>query len=469
MKKTLLSLGLLGLVGSAQAQWVAVNQNNVQTPPNYNITHVHTVSPTVMWGVAEEAVANSTATTFVKTNNAAGTDFDFNAVTGTTGFQVANIFGLTDQTALAAQFGNGGEILRTVDGGNSWRKVTTVTQFAGSQGGFANFVAMFDANEGVSFGDPVGGNFEILRTTNGGTSWTRVPNSSLNMTPLTADEYGVVNSFFVLGNTIWAGSSHVAGTTPLVGRIFKSNDRGLTWNAYNTPLMGGVSHIAFTDAMNGIASIGVNLARTTDGGITWTSITPANNANGRFYWFSIDAVPGTRNFISVGGALASMNTASDFGSSYSSDGINWRDIDRSSPGNVNIYFAVDAISNNNAYAGGRSNAMSGAGGIYRWGGAVLTPTRTLGTGNAALQKSLSVYPNPSANGVFKLTIGETLKTGASVRVVDALGRQVLSQELSATNIAAQSVNLDLSKEKAGVYTLQVRTESGVAQQKLVIE
>jgi len=468
MKKTLLSLGLLGLVGSAQAQWVAVNQNNVQTPPSYNITPIHAVSPTVMWGLAEEAVTGATANTFVRTNDPAGTDFDFNAVAGTAGFQAANIFGLSDQIAMVAQFGasGGGEILRTVDGGNTWRKVTSNTQFA-APAGFNNFVAMFDANEGVSFGDPNGSTFEILRTTNGGTSWTRVANPGI--TPLDADEYGVVDSHFILGNTIWAGSSHNAGTTPLVGRIFKSTDRGLTWTAYTTPLMGGVSNIAFTDPMNGIASIGVNLAKTTDGGVTWTSVTPASNATGRFYWFDIDAVPGTSNFISVGGNLATMNTASDFGSSWSRDGVTWYDIDRSSTGNVNIYFAVSALSNNNAYIGGRTNATTGAGGVYRWGGAVLTPTRALGTRNDELQKSLSVYPNPSSNGLFKLAVGETLKAGATVRVVDALGRVVLNQTLNATNIAVHSVNLDLSKEKAGVYTLQVRTDAGVAQQKLVVE
>ena len=53
--------------------------------------------------------------------------------------------------------------------------------------------------------------------------------------------------------------------------------------------------------------------------------------------------------------------------------------------------------------------------------------------------------------------------------MDALGRQVQSQALSATAIGSKNVNLDLSGEKAGVYTMQVRTDAGIATQKLVID
>jgi hypothetical protein len=477
MKKTILSLGLLGLIGSAQAQWVNVNQNNVSTPPSYNILGIHTVSPTIAWGITEEAVTGATTNTFVRTSDATGTEFEFNAVSGATGFQTANIHGLTAQTAMAAQFGptGGGEILRTVDGGNSWRKVSTNTQFA-APAGFNNWVYMFDANEGVSLGDPNGGNFEILRTVNGGTTWTRVPNGNIPQ-PVDADEYGLVRSYFALGNTIWAGTSHNAGTTALPVRVLKSTDRGLTWTVSATcPLTGGVSRLAFTDPLNGIANAGTVLCKTVDGGANWTLVTPSNTATGRFYWFDIDAVPGTSNFISVGGVNsgAGNTDATFFGSSWSSDGVTWRDIDRGVVGQPTpLYFSVDAISNVNAYAGGRTSSTTaptpGSGGLYRWGGAVLTPTRTLGNQNAALKSALSVYPNPSSNGVFKVAISAGMKAGATLTVVDALGRQVASQTLKATAIAAETVNLDLSKEKAGVYTLEVRTDAGVAQQKLVIE
>jgi hypothetical protein len=44
---------------------------------------------------------------------------------------------------------------------------------------FLNGVIFFDANNGVAFGDPEGGEFEIYTSNNGGTSWTRVAGGSV--------------------------------------------------------------------------------------------------------------------------------------------------------------------------------------------------------------------------------------------------------------------------------------------------
>jgi len=467
MNKKLLLLSLLGLAGSAQAQWVAVNQNNVQTPPSYRFDHMSTVSPNVAWALATENVTGAVTNTFVKTNSAAGTDFDFNAITGTSGYQAANIQALSDQTALVAQFGasGGGEILRTVDGGNSWRKVTTASQFAAPTG-FNNWVCMFDANNGVSFGDPNGGNFEILTTSNGGTSWTRVPNANIPQ-PNAADEAGLVRSYFALPGTpgvnngmpiIWAGTG-TFGSTPGPVRIMRSLDMGQTWTAANTPLTGTIQRIAFKDALNGIAknvvvtngaATAVNVIRTTDGGLTWNLVTPVGN----FFRNDIDAANGY--FYSVGPRLLTGNTINDFGSSRSVDGINWTTIDTGA-----IYVCLDLLGNGAGYLGGVTNSTTGAGGLFR---GIISGTR-----DAVLQASLSAYPNPSHNGVFQLELGASLKAGAQLTITDALGRQVLNQVLNATAVGSHSMNLDLSKEQAGVYTLQIRTEAGVAQKKLVIE
>ncbi|GAA4349998.1 hypothetical protein GCM10023185_07220 [Hymenobacter saemangeumensis] len=467
MNKKLLLLSLLGLATSAQAQWVAVNQNNVQTPPNYRVDQLSTVSPTVTWGLTTENVANSFSNTFVKTNNPTGTDFDFNAITGTANYRAANIHGVSDMTALVAQYGasGGGEILRTTDGGNSWRKVTTTAQFS-TPAGFNNWVVMLDATNGVSFGDPNGGNFEILTTANGGTTWTRVPNANIPQ-PNSPDEAGLVRSYFALPGTpgvnggrpiLWAGTG-TFGSTPGPVRIMKSVDLGQTWTAANTPLTGTIQRIAFKDAMNGIAKnleisggtvTAINVIRTTDGGTTWTRVTPVGN----YYRNDIDAANGY--FYSVGPRLMTGNTINDFGSSRSVDGINWTNID-----NGAIYVSLDLIANGAGYIGGVTNNTTGAGGLFK---GVISGTR-----DAALQASMAAYPNPSHNGIFQLELGTRLKSDAQLTVTDALGRRVLSQTLNATAVGAHTLNLDLSKEQAGVYTLQVRTDAGTAQKKLVIE
>lgn|GEM_PF-3859801 len=78
----------------------------------------------------------------------------------------------------------GGQILRTSNGGVSWTAVQG-NGFA-RPAGFNNWVHMFDANVGVFFGDPNTGPgsafpyFEMLRTIDGGLIWTRIPAGSLS-------------------------------------------------------------------------------------------------------------------------------------------------------------------------------------------------------------------------------------------------------------------------------------------------
>ncbi|MCB2376627.1 T9SS type A sorting domain-containing protein [Hymenobacter sp. BT635] len=416
---------------------------------------MHAVSDQVAWHLLQEGATGATVNTFGRTANG-GTSWQFGSVNGASGFQAANIHGINATTAFVAQFGTGGEVVKTTDGGNTWTKSTTAAQFPGAAGGFANWVYFFDANNGVTLGDPVNGYFEIYTTSNGGTTWTRVPSANLP-TPLGAAEYGLVGSYTAIGNTIWAGTTYLdANNAGLPARILKSTDRGLTWTASPvTSLVGSVTKIAMTDANNGIAYSGRNVIYTTDGGNTWQTRTYTGNFGSN----DIANVPGTNLIVSVGPNVASATTLSQFGSSYSRDnGATWIDIDRNRQ-----YTSVDFASRTAAYAGGFTDA-NGAGGVYKATATILGTSR-----NAELQEALSVYPNPSTNGVFQLQLKSSIKAGTTVRVFDALGRQVLNQTLNATAIASQGTSIDLSKEKSGLYTLELRTENGVAQQKLVIQ
>ncbi|SHI83576.1 Por secretion system C-terminal sorting domain-containing protein [Hymenobacter daecheongensis DSM 21074] len=463
MKKTLLSLALLcSMSFAAQAQWTLLN-TSAGLPPDYISAQTHTVSDQIAWSLIRENAAGSTINLFTRTIDG-GANFTFSSINGAAGYQGASIHALDANTAFVAQFGGngGGEVVKTVNGGNSWTKSTALSQFA-APAGFANWVYFFDANNGVSLGDPNGGYFEIYTTSNGGTSWTRVPRTPV-LNELSGGEFGLVGSYFALGNTIWSGTIHLQNpadqTTGIPARILKSTDRGLTWTSSAiTPISGSISKIAFTDQNNGIAyntnAAGVTtLIATTDGGATWQT----KNYTGKFNHFDIDAVPGTNILVSVGSSEPTVATAADYGSSYSTNnGQSWTNIDRG-----RYYSTVDFISRTVGYVGARTDA-NGAGGVYK------ATATALASRNAELQKDLSVYPNPSASGVFSLQLTSGIKAGTTVRVFDALGRQVLTQTLNGTTVAAQRSTIDLSKEKAGLYTLELRTENGVAQQKLVVE
>jgi photosystem II stability/assembly factor-like uncharacterized protein len=499
MKKTLLFLGLLGLASQAQAQgpWTIANAPNSNIFGSYNVVDVHTLSPTLMWGVTQERSTTTTtiANTFIVTNNStgAGNEYDFSQINVTANANVGNISGISATTAVAAAYPTaaftggttyGGEIVKTTNGGQSWVKKTSATQFTGA-GTFCNWVHMFTPLIGVSLGDPAtaGGGFEILRTTDGGETWTRVSAVPAALT----NEYGNAGSFFASKSapgTLWTGLASSSGTSPV--RTFKTTDYGQTWtaSALIPNIVGAVSQLAFKDNnVEGIAYgftiagtpaaiTAVNLAKTMDGGQTWTAVTPNNTATGSFFRNSIDAVGNT--FYSTGPRFAvspATQAPEDFGFSESNDGINWRNITTSgttltAPG---YFFCMDLIRSPTAPNttvvghGGLYTDANGVGGVYKYS------RTTLATRDAALQSSLNVYPNPSTSGVFKVDLGSDLKAGAKLTVVDALGRQVAAQTLTASAIGSRTVSLDLSAEKTGVYTLQVRTDAGIATQKVVID
>ncbi|WP_457064313.1 T9SS type A sorting domain-containing protein [Hymenobacter sp. UYAg731] len=437
----------------------------------------------MVWGVTSNRVAGAIPTTYIRSNNAAGDQFDWGDISVTQGpsnsATVGNISGISATTAVAcaypgSTFDNahtslyGGEIVKTTNGGQTWTKKTTPAQF---QGGFCNWVHMFDATTGVALGDPTGGAFEILRTTDGGDNWVRL--TSNIPTPLT-DEYGNAGAFFSIGNTIWVGMASQNQTSQV--RVFKSTDKGLTWTASTpTPITYLVDKIAFKDANNGIAYgyntsgtpatiSSITYARTSDGGATWTQIAPNNTPTGSLFRFDIDAVNGVYYSVGQRFPASAPAIAEDFGSSYSTDGVNWTNMTTSQG-----YFSADFIAGTTSGSvvgyGGAATDVNGVGGIYKFS----RTSPSTATRNAALQSALNVYPNPSASGVFNVDLGSELKTGALLTVSDALGRLVKSQTLNAATIGSHKISLDLSGEKTGVYTLQIRTDAGLATQKVVIE
>ena len=70
-----------------------------------------------------------------------------------------------------------------------------------------------------------------------------------------------------------------------------------------------------------------------------------------------------------------------------------------------------------------------------------------------LAKEIMIYPNPSQN-VFYLSFSENMKESAEIRVMDLLGKTILSEiiEQPATKKITQ---LDLSNQSKGIYLIQV--------------
>jgi photosystem II stability/assembly factor-like uncharacterized protein len=218
--------------------------------------------------------------------------------------------------------GSGGEVLRTVDGGRSWRHVgppgTAELQFRDieafdadhavilsigngqdsrvyrtADGGahwaetfrnedpaaFYDCMAFFDHRHGIALSDPVGGAFRVLSTSDGGGSWSVLPPSG--MPPALQGEFAFAASGTCLaaaaGTHAWFATG--GGAT---ARVFHSADRGRTWAATDTAIpsgpTAGIYAVAFPDAVHGLAvggdftvptSAPDGAAYTVDGGLAW--------------------------------------------------------------------------------------------------------------------------------------------------------------------------------------------------------
>ena len=222
-------------------------------------------------------------------------------------------------TAYLLSIGNGdaSRIYKTTDGGNSW-----TLQFRNTDPkAFLDAMSFWDADHGLVIGDSVAGQLFILTTSDGGKHWSRVPT---NVLPPLENEGAFAASgtnIAVVGKKYaWIGLG--AATK---ARVLRTTDGGRSWNVFDTPLLSGPSSgifsTAFRDAQHGVIVGGDyqketeavdNLAFTSDGGRTWTL------AKGLTGFRSVVAyLPGTTTLVAVGPA----------GGDYSvDDGKTWRQL-----------------------------------------------------------------------------------------------------------------------------------------------
>lgn len=456
-----------------------------------------------------------------------------NPTASLTNFEFANIYPVDSATAWAAMFGpsGGGKIVKISNFTGTANPTYThqATATFSAPNGFPNVVHMFDLNNGWCMGDPNGGYFEIYTTTNGGTNWTRVsqPNIDGGATPASG-EYGTTNLYDTYGDTSWFGTNK--------GRVFKSVDKGLTWTAaqaYTGALGASPScDVKFKNGREGIAIINdnigdntVHLMKTTDGGATWTAITPTGinlNSSDLSYIPQADAWMNVSASQTLGGSVISFDNCASF-----------QNIDTST---TIQYTCVKFLNNKVGYAGGFSqNATTG--GMFKWVGhipgvdfaanatqvsateavtftnlsdidgatgyiwsfeggspatstdqnptgvtfadagahdvtlTVVTPSKNItwtkkdyisvSTGKVIISedKSVRMFPNPAVN-VLNVQATSAVK---SVKVVDLIGKEVLTLTPNTNNITINTAEL-----LNGFYMITVETAVGSTTQRVMI-
>jgi photosystem II stability/assembly factor-like uncharacterized protein len=169
-------------------------------------------------------------------------------------------------------------MFRTTDGGRTWTETFTND----SPGIFLDGLAFADAENGLAFGDPMDGRLFLIATSDGGASWTPLPQM---FRPAVRDG----EAAFAASGTSVAVSGRVRiwlVTGGTVSRVWRTEDGGLNWEAVpsglaeGAPSTGGFS-VAFLDRRSGIAvggdyraeaaAVG-NASTSSDGGKTWVPV-----------------------------------------------------------------------------------------------------------------------------------------------------------------------------------------------------
>jgi photosystem II stability/assembly factor-like uncharacterized protein len=270
-------LCILLLISSMHAQW-----QRVDVATTASLRGLSVVDAKVVW-------ASGTEGTVIRTADA-GKTWAVMTVSSAEKLDFRGIKAFDDKAAVIISSGPAekgqAKIFRTADGGKTWMQVFEEQR----TGIFFDAVQFWDKQHGIVLSDPVDGKFALFTTSDGGVTWKQLPASAVPAALPNEGAFAASNSCLVVQGTsnVWfaTGGANVA-------RVFRSNDRGKTWQVAETPMhpanaSTGIFSLAFRDAKNGVAAGGDyqkpessdvhNIMRTHDGGKTWNVGEPTNPA-----------------------------------------------------------------------------------------------------------------------------------------------------------------------------------------------
>jgi len=387
--------------------WISQNTSfpNIST----GVRNISIVDENVVWASGYNGSGDGeNYQVFTKTTNGGSSWSSGTINIGDTDLGIAMVSAISSTTAWAVGYptaaGQTGGIWKTTSGGSNWTRQNTASY--NSSGSFTNVVHFWDENYGFAQGDPIGGEYELYVTSDGGDNWESVPGA--NIPNPGGGEYGYVGQIEIVDDNVWFTTN---STT-----LYHSTDRGNNWQAYQCPVddFSGDA-ISFSDANNGIIVSGTNVYRTYDSGENWTQIDP----NGPVNTIGVCYIEGTDTLFST----------SQSGSSQSFDGgLTWNPIDNE------VFLGVEFINSTTGWAGSFNGDLTG--GIWKWS------DFSLSQDEISNESNFKIYPNPVNNILYINSANEINSI-----VYDITGKEVLK---------SNSKNINLEKLSKGIYIIKIR-------------
>lgn len=441
MKKLLLSLTLITSLANAQT-WSS--QATGFSDASRGVGEIHIVDANTVWAKAFDGVTTTNnVQEFTRTTNGGTTWTPGIIGIGNSLLEINNLCPVSATTAWVSALipadGNG-VIYKTTDAGATWVQ-QNASGFQTSGSSFLNGVYFFNANNGIAYGDPVGNEFEIYLTSNGGTTWT--PANAANIpNPLTG-EYGYNSTPIAAGTSFWFTTNK--------GKLYRTTDMGVTWVKYNTPIsdFGATAingKVIFSDNDNGI------LLATIDGSAATPTYKIYTTANGGSTWSAgviytgyrlMTYVPGTTTIVATGAGTSSGGSGSAISTN---NGVTWTTIDtgaqRLTPAFLNA---------STGWCGGFS-ADPFTDGIFKFVPALATDT-------FSLNNNFKVFPNPAFN---TLTISSNEINSYNLVATDISGKIVMQKSISGLENT-----IDISSLSSGAYFFNLTSENKTETVKII--
>ncbi|HWQ81346.1 MAG TPA: YCF48-related protein [Ignavibacteria bacterium] len=306
-------------------------------------------------------------------------------------------------------------IYQTSNGGTTWT-------LANTHAGFGDDLYMSSATDAYFIGDPIAGNWDLLKSTNGGLNW-----ATWATLPTTNTSGTYNNAAYFQGTQVWFESVGLS-------TIHYSSNMGANWTS-QTISLGEITAIYFTSATRGLAggaSTTPGLLSTTNSGTNWSSITspyPTSSISGivgagSTWWVSQQGL----------GISISTNDGTSFSTAYTAPAGNFYHLTKSRAGAT--LWAV------------RSN-----GGISRYGAPIIGINPVTGTTPVDYILSQN-YPNPF-NPVTKINFALPKSGLVSMKIYDILGQEVATLVNEVKNAGNYSVDFDASKLSSGIYFYKI--------------